>query len=236
MPDGVAGAGADDDRGQGARAAEGRGRGARRASRRVDPPRPQAQQRDGRAHRARQLAAVRAGFRARARGRCGRDDRRTNVWWLGATLYALLTGRPPNKGTTAEAFASLVTQDVPSIRTVVPQIPGELATIVMKCLERDPARRYADAGEMAADLRRYLAGEPIAARPRSLVYRASKRLRRSWAFAAAVGVAVVLVGVIGVLWARAASQSRLAEKRVQIAQRFGQEVARLEPLLRQAYI
>ena len=162
-------------------------------------------------------------------------DRRTDVWGLGATLYALLTGRPPNTGTTAEAFASLVTKDVPSIRTVVPQIPGELATIVMKCLERDPARRYADAGEMAADLRRYLAGEPIAARPRSLMYRASKRLRRSWALAAAVGVAVVLVGVIGVLWARSAAQSRLAEKRVQIAQRFGQEVARLETLMRQAY-
>src|SRR3569623_2400867 len=174
-------------------------------------------------------------YMAPEQARGERADRRTDVWGLGATLYALLTGRPPNKGTTAEAFASLVTQDVPSIRTVVPQIPGELATIVMKCLERDPARRYADAGEMAADLRRYLAGEPLAARPRSLVLRASKRRRRSWAFAAAVGVAVVLVGVIGGLWARAASQSRLAEKRVQIAQRFGQEVARLETLMRQAY-
>ena len=174
-------------------------------------------------------------YMAPEQARGERADRRTDVWGLGATLYALLTGRPPNQGTTAEAFASLVTRDVPSIRTVVPQIPGELATIVMKCLEADPARRYADAGEVAADLRRFIAGEPIHARPRSLVYRASKRLRRSWPLAVAVGVALVAAGAVAVLWARSAAQSRLAEKRVQIAQHFGQEVARLETLMRQAY-
>ncbi|MBV8757829.1 MAG: protein kinase [Deltaproteobacteria bacterium] len=174
-------------------------------------------------------------YMAPEQARGERADRRTDVWGLGATLYALLAGRPPNHGTTAEAFASLVTKDVPSVRTVAPQIPGELATIVMKCLEADPARRYADAGEVAADLRRYLAGEPIHARPRSLVYRASKRLRRSWAVAAAIGVALVAAGLVAVMWARAAAQSRLAEKRVQIAQHFGQEVARLETLMRQAY-
>jgi serine/threonine-protein kinase len=160
-------------------------------------------------------------YMAPEQARGERADRRTDVWGLGATLYALLTGRPPNQGTTAEAFASLVTKDVPSIRTVVPQLPGELATIVMKCLESDPARRYASAGELSADLRRYLAGEPIAARPKSLVYRASKRLRRSWALAAAVAVAACAVIAVGVLWARSAAQSRLAEKRVRIAPRFG---------------
>ncbi len=164
-----------------------------------------------------------------------RADRRTDVWGLGATLYALLAGKPPNQGTTAEAFASLVTTDVPSIRTVVPQLPGELSTIVMKCLERDPARRYASAAELSDDLRRYLAGEPIAARPKSLVYRASKRLRRSWALAAAVGIATCAVIAVAVVWARAAAQSRLAEKRVRVAQRFGQEVARVETVMRQAY-
>ncbi len=174
-------------------------------------------------------------YMAPEQARGERADRRTDVWGLGATLYALLAGRPPNQGTTAEAIPSLVTRDVPSLRTVAPQIPGELATIVMKCLEADPARRYADAGEVAADLRRYLAGEPIHARPRSLVYRASKRLRRSWALAAAIGVALVAAGGVAVMWARAAAQSRLAEKRVQIAQHFGQEVARLETLMRQAY-
>ena len=81
-----------------------------------------------------------------------RVDKRTDVWGLGATLYALLTGRPPNQGTTAEAFASLVSSEVPSIRTVAPQLPGELATIVSKCLEREPARRYASAAELTGEI------------------------------------------------------------------------------------
>ena len=174
-------------------------------------------------------------YMAPEQARGERVDKRTDVWGLGATLYALLAGRPPNQGTTAEAFASLVTKDVPSIRTVVPRIPGELATIVMKCLETDPARRYQTAAEVSTDLRRYLAGEPIAARPKSLVYRASKRLRRSWAVAAAAGIALCAIVAVGVLWSRAVAQNRLAEQRVKIAQRFGQEVARIETLMRQAY-
>jgi serine/threonine-protein kinase len=153
----------------------------------------------------------------------------------GATLYALLTGRPPNQGTTAEAFASLVSSEVPSIRTVAPQLPGELATIVSKCLEREPARRYASAAELAGDLRRYLAGEPIAARPRSLYYRASKRLRRSWRVAAALALAGAALIAVAVLVVHAAAERRLAEKRIEVAQRFGQEVARLETFMRQAY-
>jgi serine/threonine-protein kinase len=174
-------------------------------------------------------------YMAPEQARGERADKRTDVWGLGATLYALLAGRPPNQGTTAEAFASLVTKDVPSIRTVVPRLPGELATIVMKCLETDPDRRYQSAAEVSNDLRRYLAGEPIAARPKSLAYRASKRLRRSWAIAAAAGVTVCALVAVGLLWSRATAQNRLAEKRVKIAQRFGQEVARIETLMRQAY-
>ena len=174
-------------------------------------------------------------YMAPEQARGERADKRTDVWGLGATLYALLAGRPPNQGTTAEAMASLVTGDVPSIRRVVPQLPGELATIVMKCLDPAPERRYASAAELADDLRRYLAGEPIAARPRSLVYRASKRLRRSWGVAAALAIAALALVAVGALWASSAAERRLAEKRVRVAQHFGQEVARLETLMRQAY-
>jgi serine/threonine-protein kinase len=174
-------------------------------------------------------------YMAPEQARGERADQRTDVWGLGATLYALLTGRPPNQGTTAEAFASLVTAEVPSIRTVAPQLPSELATIAMKCLERNADRRYQTAGELADDLRRYLAGEPIAARPRSLVYRARKRLRRSWGLAAALAIAAAAIVAVVALVVQSARQRRLAEKRVQIAQRFGQEVARLETFMRQAY-
>jgi serine/threonine-protein kinase len=164
-----------------------------------------------------------------------RADRRTDVWGLGATMYALLAGRPPNQGTTAEAFAALVTKDVPPIKTVAPQLPGDLATIVMKCLERDPQRRYPSAAAVSDDLRRYLAREPIAARPDSLVYRASKRLRRSWALAGALVALACAVVAVGVMWWRSAQRERLAEERVRIAQKFGQEVTRVETMMRQAY-
>jgi len=174
-------------------------------------------------------------YMAPEQARGERADRRTDVWGLGATLYAVLAGRPPNQGTTAEAFAALVTAEVPPIRTVAPRLPSDLATIVMKCLERKPEQRYASAAELAEDLRRYLAGEPIAARPRSLVYRASKRLRRSWGLAVALAVACAALVTVAALLVSAAAQRRTAEKRVRIAQHFGQEVARLETFMRQAY-
>ncbi|HEX5058073.1 MAG TPA: protein kinase [Kofleriaceae bacterium] len=174
-------------------------------------------------------------YMAPEQARGERADKRTDVWGLGATFYALLTGRPPNQGTTPEAFKSLVTEEVPSIRRVAPQIPSELATIVMKCLEQKPERRYATAAELGNDIRRYIAGEPIAARRRSLMYRASKRLRRSWGLTIALAVAAIAIVAVVALVLNAAHQRRLAEKRVQIAQRFGQEVARLETFMRQAY-
>ncbi len=174
-------------------------------------------------------------YMAPEQARGERADKRTDVWGLGATFYALITGKPPNQGTTAEAFASLVTTEVPSIRTVVPQLPSELATIVMKCLEHRAERRYSTAAELSEDLRRYVAGEPIAARPRTLFYRISKRLRRSWGLSAALALAAVALAAVVALVMHSAAERRLAEKRVQIAQRFGQEVARLETFMRQAY-
>jgi serine/threonine-protein kinase len=174
-------------------------------------------------------------YMAPEQARGERADQQTDVWGLGATFYALLTGRPPNQGTTAEAFASLVTSEVPSVRVVVPQLPRELATIVMKCLEHEPERRYASAAELSADLRRYLAGEPLAARPRGVLYRVSKRLRRSWGLATALAIATIALVTVVALVLHLAAERRVAEKRVGIAQRFGQEVARLETFMRQAY-
>lgn len=174
-------------------------------------------------------------FMAPEQARGGRVDKLTDVWGLGATAYALLSGRPPNKGTTAEAFASLVTKEVPPIRRFAPQLPSDLATIVMKCLEPTPERRYASVAALVEDLRRFVAGDPIAARPPSLVYRASKRLRRSWRLAAALAIAIAALVTVAVLVMTAAAERRLTDKRLRIAQRFGQEVARVETFMRQAY-
>lgn len=91
-------------------------------------------------------------------------DSRTDVFSLGATLYELITGRPAFEGDSSHhVIQAILTIDPDPPRRLRPEIPRDLDTIVMKCLAKDPAQRYASAGALADELRRYLAGEPIRA-------------------------------------------------------------------------
>src|SRR5262245_60820257 len=99
----------------------------------------------------------------------GHLDRRTDVYSLGVVLYALLTESPPFAGTTAAGTLVRVLQEEPEPpRKRKPAIPADLETIVLKCLEKTPERRYDSARALADDLDRWLEGEPIAARPAGL--------------------------------------------------------------------
>jgi WD40 repeat protein len=92
----------------------------------------------------------------------------SDIYALGVVLFELLTGRTPFAGATPGALAALVeTSEPPSPRLLAPAVPRDLETIVLKCLERDPARRYVNAVALAEDLRRFLDGEAIVARPLS---------------------------------------------------------------------
>jgi eukaryotic-like serine/threonine-protein kinase len=117
-----------------------------------------------------------------------------DVYALGAILYQLLTGRPPFLGETAVATLEQVLRQepVPAIR-LQPKTPRDLDTICLKCLEKDPAKRYPAANELADDLQRFLTGMPVRARRASSLSRAVRWSRRKPAAAALLAVSVLAV-------------------------------------------
>jgi serine/threonine-protein kinase len=125
-----------------------------------------------------------------------------DVYSLGAILYEALTGRPPFHGeTTLDTLEQVrLRQPVPPSR-LQPKVPRELETICLKCLEKEPPQRYASAMELANDLRRFLAGEPIRARPTSAWVKGLKWARRHPALAALLVVCCLAVAGGLAAWA-----------------------------------
>lgn len=116
-----------------------------------------------------------------------------DVYGLGAILYACLTGRPPFQAATAvDTLVQVLNSDPVAVRRLVPATPVDLETIALKCLEKDPNRRYTTAAELAAELGRFLAGEPIRARPAGVRERAVKWARRRPAAAALIATAILV--------------------------------------------
>jgi serine/threonine-protein kinase len=131
----------------------------------------------------------------------GEATPRTDVYALGAILYEALTGRPPHDGdSVTQIFAGIVSREPLAPRTIDPRLPRELETVALKALEKDPPRRYATAKAFAEELRRFLDGEPVLARPAGPAERLSRRVRKSPVpFALGAGLLAVLAGM-GVLW------------------------------------
>jgi WD40 repeat protein len=109
----------------------------------------------------------------------------SDLYALGVILFEMLTGRTPFAGASPAELGTLVANnEPPSPRLLAPPVPRDLETICLKCLERDSARRYHNAAALAEDLRRFLADEPIIARPVSPIGRFTRWCRRKPAFAA----------------------------------------------------
>jgi WD40 repeat protein len=138
-------------------------------------------------------------------GRSDELDTRADVYSLGVVLYQLLVGRLPievDSASLLEVSRRVLEQEPPRLSTLVASLRGDLDTIVAKALAKDPARRYASAGELAADLRRYLADEPIAARPATAIYQLRKfaRRHRGLAAGAVLALASLLIGASVAVW------------------------------------
>ncbi|HZE95599.1 MAG TPA: tetratricopeptide repeat protein, partial [Planctomycetota bacterium] len=140
---------------------------------------------------------------------------RTDVHALGVLLYEILTGRPPHVGESIpEVYAKISREDAIPPRAVDVSLPWELDAVTLKALEKDPSRRYPTAAAFADDVARFLAGEPVSARPVSGPGRLWRRARkRPAALAASVLTLLLAVGVAAMLLGQRRSEDERAALR-----------------------
>lgn len=147
----------------------------------------------------------------------GLRSRCSDVYALGAMLYHLTTGRPPFVAQTpTETLRQMLEAEPVSPRLLTPGLPRDLETIALKCLEKDPARRYPTAQALADELSRFVNDEAIQARPVNAAEKLWRWCRRRPALAGAVGAAVVLLLAVVIgspLAALRISAARQAEAR-----------------------
>ena len=148
-------------------------------------------------------------------------DARSDVYSLGVVLFELLAGRRPYDVDRQWTDAARIIREEEPIRLSAANraFAGDLETVVEKALEKDKARRYASAAELAADLRRFLTDEPILARPASAMYRARKFVRRHRVLVSAAAIVlIVLLGGIVVSTSQAIRASRERDRALRAEQ------------------
>jgi WD40 repeat protein/tRNA A-37 threonylcarbamoyl transferase component Bud32 len=153
-----------------------------------------------------------------ASGRRGTITTATDVYGLGAIFYSLLTGRAPFASDSVADTLTRVKEQAPEPpRKLNVRVPRDLEVIGLKCLEKDPRRRYGSAQALADDLRAWLDGRPIAARPVAAPARLALWCKRRPAIAALLGLVLLvgLAGIVGIIfeWRQAVAARRLADQK-----------------------
>ncbi|MGE3805132.1 MAG: protein kinase [Gemmataceae bacterium] len=172
-----------------------------------------------------------------AAGRTKEIGPATDIYALGAILYDLLTGRPPFQGASLlDTLEQVRNQEPVPPRRFQIRLPTDLETIVLKCLEKEPEKRYASAGALADDLQKFMIGEPIAARPISKLERGWRWCKRNPALASASGLAMLAAVAalifsinLAIIKSKAAADSAAAlEKSRQLGHRVIAEIVLAE--------
>lgn len=168
-----------------------------------------------------------------ARGEVRAMDRRCDVYALGATLYDIIAGRPPFVAEHPWQLLMMVGyDDAPTLATVHKGVPEDLETIIMKCLEREPPRRYDSARALAEDLQRFLDGEPILGKRASLGYILLKKARKNKLVTASLAVLIAASVAFTGAWIRTQRQAAIREE---FARELGESVKEMDLFLRAAH-
>jgi serine/threonine protein kinase len=156
-----------------------------------------------------------------ARGEIDKVDARSDVYAIGAVLYEMLTGRTPFAGRSLlEVVVAVISEPVKPPRQLNPNIHRDVQTIVLKCLEKDPRRRYQTSGELRDDLRRFRSGEAIKAKPAGTVRLAARFVRRQ---SALLGAIAVVLFALGLSYVRVAQQTSKTDELVKTIAKLTKE-------------
>ena len=157
------------------------------------------------------------------RGQAAQIGPRTDVWALGATLYQLLTGVPPFPAlSNSDLFTRILRDDPLAPRRLVPRLDRDVETIILRCLEKDPERRYAGAGSLAEDLGRAIRGEPILARRVGVAERVVRKLARHPLALTAAGLIALVAPPFALLFRGGPDPAEVLRARVRRLEESGQ--------------